>query len=110
LTWLFSKECAVDLVESIYRNGDISMDLVECATTALLLLVTNFLTRKPGTESKMLTEHSVVRFRAIELDAVFTSYVQSLPRPVQHDFSLLKHVVPDVPEYSVAETNRARHL
>jgi hypothetical protein len=33
-------------------------------------------------------EHSAIGIRAIEHDVMFTSHVQSLPRPVHHDFSL----------------------
>jgi hypothetical protein len=35
----------------------------------------------------------MVRFRIIKRDVTITSYVQSLPRPVQRDFSWVEHDV-----------------
>jgi len=49
----------------------------------------------------------MMKFRTIQHDVKFTSYVQSLPQPVQHKLFLVKF---GVSEYSTCRPNTADNL
>jgi hypothetical protein len=57
---------------------------------------------KPTKRSK-----PTVGYATIRQDAMFTSSLQLLPRPIQHDFSLIKH---GVVKYNIAQSKTAYNL